>query len=423
MRDRQIVVICQHFYPEMLSAGIFITELATGLAQSGYEVIVYCTQPMLAQDAKPAPSHMTYQNVDITRIPTIGNHNTLWQRGLFALSFLLGVLTKLFHNRQQIGSVIITTSPPIIGFTAWLFNLLTTIPYLTIVHDVYPDIATRLDVLKPWSIWTYVWEKCTQLILNRSQEIVVIGRDMGPVIKQKLVLESKPKLYYIPNWANPQRIRPIPRQENRFIRKHQLEDFFIVQYAGRLGRLHSLAPLIKAAERLIDKPILFQFIGDGAGRVALESMVSRLKLNNVQFLPYQPIDTLDHVLSAADIGVVRLDEDFTGLAVPSKSYGIMAAGTPILALVALESEIGQMVVETSCGIVLPYAHDEQIADAINDMLACPTYCKQMGRNGRLAFLQHYTLDHALDRYKPIIERQLAKNRISEPLASHPATSG
>jgi len=177
-----------------------------------------------------------------------------------------------------------------------------------------------------------------------------------------------------------------------------------VQYAGRLGRLHNLEVLLGAAQLLQNEPVLFQLIGDGAKRATLRAQAQRLGLTNVQFLPYQPYPDVSAVVAAAHLAVVCLDARCTGVSVPSKSYGIMAQRRPILALLDPASEIGRMVGEHACGIVLSEATGAQVAAAIRELLADPVQAIAMGERGFHALQQQYTLALALKRYTDFIEQ-------------------
>jgi len=416
--QRELALLCQDFYPETISTGLFMTELMIKLSQAGYHLRVYCTQPVyrdISQKATTVPNYMEYEGIKIFRVPTIGNHqHHLFSRALFSLSFLVSVTWAIFRDRASLQGIIVSTSPPFIGLAAWLLQILCHIPYTTIIYDVYPDVVVKLGLLSSFSPITWLWERLTRLILNHSQQMVVIGRDMLSQIKPKINSAKQAQITLIPNWANEQRVYPIPRTENRFIAEHQLQNKFVVQYSGRMGRVHTLLPLLDAAEILKNEPILFQFIGDGAQRQMLQIEAYQRGLKNLQFLPYQPLNRLAETLSAADIGVVSLTPRFTGLSVPSKSYGIMASGTPILALLEPTSEIGLMVEEANCGIVLPNPTGQHLADTIQRLRQNPSHLQQMGRRGRAVFLQQYTLQLAAEQYNSFFKDSFYPTNTKRP---------
>lgn len=404
-----LALLCQHFYPEMLSTGLYMTELSAALTQHGYNLRVYCTRPTyLPEDeddssAEELHHRDTYRGVQIIRLPTLGNpRGAMPSRGLFALSFLLTTIIFLFHHRRQIHGIITTTNPPFIGLAAVIGRRLLRLPFVTIVHDVYPDIAIYLGAVSANGIMARLWRRFTQSIFYHSEKLVVIGRDMAEIVSSKLPPAQHDKIALIPNWSNEQHVYPVPAHENTFAQEHNPQDTFIIQYAGRMGRTHNLEPLLEAAELLCDEPVLFQFVGDGAKRQSLQAQVRTKKLTNVQFLPYQPFERLHEMLSAPHIAVVCLDERFTGLSVPSKTYGVMAAGRPLLAFLDPNSEIGRVIQENECGIVLPSADGAAIAETIRCLMADRTQLRHMGYNARQAFLANYTLTHAAGRYQQLL---------------------
>lgn len=405
MSNKRIALLCQHFYPEMISTGMHMTELATGLAREGVRLRVYCAYPAykdVAQSDEVA-AEMVYQDVEIVRLATWGDPrgNLLW-RGLFAISFLLVTAIRVLRERKSLSGVIVTTNPPFIGLVATLLNWVAGLSYVTIVYDVYPDIAVQLEAFRPKSPIVWLWERITKTIFRYSKALIVIGRDMERIVRDKLAGGKMPRIDLIPNWSDERHIRPIPRTENPFAQQHYPDGHIVIQYSGRMGRTHNIEPLLYAADQLRDQPVLFQLIGEGAKRAKLEQIATDRQLTNVQFLPYQPIEILDTVLSAPDMAVVCLDERFTGLSVPSKTYGIMASGTPILAFIDPDSEIGLTVAENDCGIVLPDPTGDAIVAIVRDLIDNPDRFAQMGNNGYSAFCEKYTLSHSIDRYHSLL---------------------
>ena len=402
MSEKKLAIICQHFYPEMLSTGLFMTQIATGLVQRGWHVRVYCAQPLYMPGGvnnEDVPRYLEYEGIEIFRVPTLSTaRNSLLRRLINAITFLLAIAWYLLRDRHSLLGIINTTNPPFLGVVAWLAKWGLGLPFLTIVHDVYPDVAVKLGTLGPHSPLTWLWEQLTRLIFNQSVGLIVIGRDMAKLVRAKLSRRSAVLMTLIPHWADAASVYPVARAQNRFIATHGLQNRFVVQYSGRMGRVHNLEPLIEAAQQLQDTPVLFQLIGEGAKRAKLEAQVHALGLQNVQFLPYQPYAQLAETLSAADLAVVCLDGAATGASVPSKTYGVLACARPILALVDPVSEIGQMVTETGCGLVVANATGQEVAAAIRQLIDTPALAQQMGEHGYQAFKQKYNLPTALEQY-------------------------
>lgn len=400
-----LALICQHFYPEMVSTGMHMTELATGLAARGHAIRVYCARPAYSDKAhdEPTPQRLWHKGVEVVRVPSWGNpRGEVASRGLFALSYLLMTLLTVWRERRGLEGIIATTNPPFIGLVAVLLRWLLSMRFVTIVYDVYPDIAVRLGTFSARSPIVWLWSRITRLILRQSARLIVIGRDMAEVVAGKVPPSHHGRIELIPNWSDETRVCPRARAGNPFAQAHNGDGRFVVQYSGRMGRTHNLEPLLAAADLLRDEPVRFQLIGDGAKRRRLEALARARKLTNVQFLPYQPIEILDQVLSAPDLAVVCLDERFTGLSVPSKTYGVMAAGRPLLGFLDPQGEIARTISENECGAVLPHPDGAQVAAVIRELMHDPARLAQLGDNGRRAFLRAYTLSHAVDRYDRVL---------------------
>jgi len=393
----------------MVSTGMHMTELATRLAELGWEITVYTAKPSWGTDGEAdrrVPKGMTYGGVRILRVPTIGSQRGgLVSKAAAGVTFVLSVSLALWRRRADYQGMVITTNPPFLGVLGWLFSRLYGRPYLLIVYDVFPEFAISLGVLSPDSWVAKAWRWTTRLILSGAAVTVVIGRDMLDLVQRKMPVHLHERIVLIPNWSDERRVHPVPAETNMFRREHGLEGRFVVQYAGRLGEKHNLEPLIDAARLLSHTNVLFQFVGEGAKKAKLEALAARAGLANVQFLPYQPIRRLAEMLSAADLAVVCLESGHTGISVPSKAYGVIASGTPVLGIIDPDSEIGQMIKETGCGVLVGPEGDE-IAAAIRELMEDPAARTAMGEAGRAAFLEKYTLAKAAGAYDAALSSML-----------------
>jgi len=384
-----------------------MTELSLALKELGWKITVCCAQPSLSFEIanERAPNEMELQGIRIRRVPTIGSKSKqLIDRALFGFTYLLSCTLFMVKNIRQFDGLLITTNPPFLGILGWMASRLMATPYVMVVYDIYPDIAIRLGLVRPASIVSRLWNYFTRLILRGATCNVVIGRDMQEIVARKLGPSLENRTCLIPNWSDEEVVYPVPKNHNAFRQKYCPADLLLVQYSGRMARTHNLEPLLIAAELMRDDPVCFQFIGDGAKKKMLQEMVCAKGLKNIQFLPYQPIDRLNEVLSAADLAVVCLDHLYTGLSVPSKTYGIMASATPILAFVDTESEIGRTILESKCGIVLAKASPEQVVETIRRWLIDRSTLQEMGQNGYHAFKKNYTLAIAAQRYGKLLSR-------------------
>lgn len=396
----------------MLSTGLHMTELATALTRLGWKITVYCAQPSFTREASAerVAAEMTYEGVRIRRVRALGAHRgRMLSRALFGVTFMLSCCWAVLRDRHY-DLVLFTTNPPFLGLAGRLARLLRRKPYVLIVYDVYPDIVRAVGMIGPRSATGWVWERVTRLIMRGAARNVVIGRDMAEIVAKKLSAKDRARMVLIPNWSDERRVAPVDRSANAFRLEHGVGDSAVVQYSGNMGRTHNLECLIEAAEMLRDRDVVFQFIGDGAKKARLAALANEKGLTNVQFLPYQQLERLRETLSAADVAVVCLEQRFTGLSVPSKTYGIMASGTPILAFLEPASEIGRTIAECDCGVLLPDPTAEQVVSSLAELIDHPERRSEMAENGRRAFERDYTLTIAAGRYSAMLEEVLAPAR-------------
>ena len=409
---KKLVLLCEHFYPEMISTGMHMTELATRLAELGWQITVYTAKPTWGTDGdkdRSAPKEMVHEGVRILRVPTIGRQKgNLLSRTVSAVTFVLSVSWALWRKRAEYPGMVITTNPPFIGVLGWLYSRLSGRPYLLIVYDVFPDFAISLGVLSADSPIAKAWERMTRMILAGAAVTVVIGRDMQDLVQRKVSPRLHDRIVMIPNWSDERRVQPVPRAANTFRREHGLDGRFVIQYAGRLGQKHNLEPVIDAARLLSDTRALFQFVGDGDKKRKLEALAADAGLENVQFLPYQPMERLSEMLSAADVAVVCLESGHTGISVPSKAYGVIASGTPIVGILDPDGEIGQMIKEIGCGVLVD-PDGAEIASAIRDLMDDPVKRSTMSAAARQTFLEKYTLSKAAEAYDAALSSMLGRS--------------
>ena len=166
-----------------------------------------------------------------------------------------------------------------------------------------------------------------------------MGRDMNELFVQKTAGLDVP-IVTIPNWADLETIRPTPRKENRLLMELGLMDKFVFLYAGNMGHPTDIETIVESVRRLAgNNDIHFLFIGAGVKRKWLESTVKKGSLTNITILDYRPWSEQIEFLNACDVGLIALVKGMWGTAMPSRTYNIMAAGKPVLALTEKGSEL------------------------------------------------------------------------------------
>ena len=397
---RRLTILSQYFHPEAISTGQLLTELAERLARRGFEVEALCAQPTY-YGATRVPWRMQHAGIDIRRVrSTQLDKNSRLGRIVNAVTFFAAVALRLLAAPRD-RTYLVVTNPPFLAWAMLLVRPLRRHRFVYLIHDIYPDVAVRLGVLRAGSPAVRLWKWLDRVSCRAAERVIVLGRDMRDVLRGKGVPEEK--LRIIENWADGDAIRPLPRSENPFIREHGLAGKFVVMYSGNMGLLHDLESIVGAAARLRERTEMrFVFIGGGGKLPAVRRLVDQHRLDNVLLLPYQPREALGYTLTAADVSLVSLAAGNEGLAVPSKLYGIMAAGSPVVANVPEACEVARVLVEAECGLVVPVGDPKALAGAIARYLDDPELRRRHGSNARREFERRYALERVVDRWVEVL---------------------
>jgi colanic acid biosynthesis glycosyl transferase WcaI len=209
----------------------------------------------------------------------------------------------------------------------------------------------------------------------------------------------------IPNWCGDEEVSPIGHRDNPLRREWGLAHRFVVGYSGNLGRAHEFDTALGAAEHLRDSPdIVFLFIGGGNKLDALARHVKERRLDHLfRFLPYQERSALRHSLGVADLHWISLKPELEGLIVPSKFYGIAAAGRPVIAITAGDGEIARLVRRHQCGIVVEPGDGRAFGDALRRLAAEPDRLAEMGSRARAMLDEHFSRRQAFERWRSLLE--------------------
>jgi glycosyltransferase involved in cell wall biosynthesis len=403
--SNKIRILSQYFYPDVATTGQLLTDLAVGLASRQFEVEVLTAFPSYGSRIE-ASRRESFRNISIHRLwSTRLNKNSKFGKIFNSITFFLSVLIALLFSRST-WPLLIVSNPPFLPFVGYILRKIRNIPFIFLVHDVYPDIAIRLGYLSPKGLIQRCWNLINVLILRSSSHIVVLGDSMKDVVSKKMVSagihESKQKISIIHNWADEEIIRPVAKSENLFLRRYGLKGKFIVQYSGNLGLFHELENVIEAASKINDPDFVFLFIGEGGKKTKLEKMVAEYGLTNVMFLPYQDFSVLTHSLSAADVAIVSLEEGIEGLAMPSKLYTIMASGTPIVAFCDPNSDIADILNVSQSGFVFRHDDIDGFVAKLKELKGDRSLLQRMKINARLYFEEHFTFEKALVKYEKIL---------------------
>jgi len=213
--------------------------------------------------------------------------------------------------------------------------------------DVNPDQMVVAGKLSAQSVLVRIFDWMNRVTLRRASTVVTLDEFMSATLRHKLPRAVNLRVH--PPWSHNHAIPGVDHQNNAFRRTHGLGDRFVVMYAGNHAIQHPLDTLLDAAHELEDDPrVVFVFVGGGAGKAGVEHRIGQ-GARNIVSLPYQPLQTLDEMLAAADVHVVSMGEGMVGIVHPCKIYGALVAARPVLAFGPEQSHIGRLVPGSGLG--------------------------------------------------------------------------
>lgn len=402
-----VLIICQVYPPDPAAVGQHVADLAQHLAKQGRRVVVYAAARGY-EDSKQVYASREWRNgVDVRRLPlsNFGKTSLTWRLIGGGLFLLQATIMGLFSRRLE--CVLVSTSPPFAGFAGVVLSLIRQVPLIWWVMDINPDQLIVAGKARPDSISVRVFEWINRLTLRISKAVVVLDRYMAERITSKYPVAEK--LHVIPPWP-PEGLHNTAVGAGRtFRRAHGLEKKFVVMYSGNHAIQHPLDTLLAAAKELANDPRLgFVFVGGGAGKALVEQSV-RDGEPNIVSLPFQPLAEIAESLAAADIHVVTMANDVVGIVHPSKIYGAMAAGRPILFFGPERSHAGDLLAGQSFGWIVSHGDVKNAIRAIQELFAQPIEARREAGDEAAALVRsEYTAQRQLEALAIIIRQSTDK---------------
>jgi colanic acid biosynthesis glycosyl transferase WcaI len=392
----RLLVLNQYYHPGVEATAHLLTELCESLADE-YSITVITGR---LHNREELPDYEERNGVEIVRVhSTSFDRASLHRRVANYFTYLFRALRRgLLAERPDV--VLCMTDPPLIGDAAYLVARRFRRPLVIVSQDVFPEVAVSLGRLRN-PLLVAVLRRLIGFYLRHADQVVAIG----PVMRERLVAKGarQARVAVIPNWVDTAAVVPMPRA-NSWAREHDLVDRFVVMHSGNVGHAQNLDTLLAAAAELDDlEQLRVLVIGTGARVSHVTELARRFGDDRVQFLPYQPRASLSESLSSADVHFLGLSPGLSGYIVPSRLYGILAAGRPVLAAVEADSEPGLLVREIGCGIVVPPDRPDVVAQTIRELASGEHDLAAMGRSGRDYVEANGSRERAVAQYRQLLD--------------------
>lgn len=427
----KIIFVNRYFFPDHSATSQMLSGIAFGLAKRGYAVTVV-TSRQRYDDAKAVlDARQSHQGVSIIRIATSRfGRARLVGRAMDYVTFYILSAIAVFRIARQRDIIIAKTDPPMLSVVLLPVAGLRGARLINWLQDLFPEVATALGIGGKGSgrFISGVLTWLRDLSLRRADMNVVLGQRMADRVASTGVREDA--IAIVPNWADGEQISPIPAEQNRLRKDWGLGQSFVVAYSGNLGRAHDYKTIVSAIEAVQSngvsvrtqsgagdaspqaegRPLRWLFVGGGAELERLKKEVAVKRLSSVDFKPYQPNELLAQSLSAGDVHLITLKPELEGFIVPSKFYGIAAAGRAMIFIGDPDGELARIIGEEQIGLTVPQGDGGALYAAVMKLASDRDLVKKMGQNARTLFEAKFDLSRSIEAWDKILSKAVGSGK-------------
>ncbi len=407
-RRPSVLFINQYYWPDHASTAQHLSDLAEDLGARGFDCQVICGRGSYRSGQSRLPRREVRNRVTIHRVDatSFGRANTV-RRMFDYLTFYLGAFL-LALRLPKTDLVVTLTTPPLIGLIGTVLRWLRRSKHVYWSMDLHPDASIALRRMDPRWPLPRLLQWLSNAVIRKADRIVVLGPYMADRIQAKGV--DQDRIVEIPVWSRASEVFPIEPEQNKLRSRLHLQDYFVVMYSGNLGLAHSASEFITAAIALKGHPkIRFVFVGGGPRMEEVKRAKETEGLDDLLILDYVPREQLFESLSLADLHLISMRPEMTGIVVPGKLYGIMASGRPALFVGPDHSETADTIREFDCGRTIRFGDPDSLIAQLQWLASDPEHAFELGANGRRAFLDHFEREHCCDGWAALLSRFGAAN--------------
>jgi colanic acid biosynthesis glycosyl transferase WcaI len=389
IQKKKLVFIHSYFYPDNSAGSQMLSDLSFSLSSNAFNVSIIASRKLRYGNANKLLKKEEINGTHVYRVwsSNLGRKSYI-SRAIDYITLEISLLIKIFSTVQPGDIVILMTEPPMFNVLAYPIVRFKKGVIVNWVFDLFPEVAVSAGLFSKKSFINKFFQKLRDYAFKRVNQNIVIGNAMFDYLINLGVNENKITL--IQNWSDGKAIQPISSINNPLCKEWNLTGKFVVGYSGNLGLAHDISTILTVIWKLrLNLNIVFLFIGSGAGLYKIKKYVEDQNLKNVIFKPFQDSESLSLSLSVADIHWLTLNPKMEGYIMPSKFYGILAAGRPVIFIGDIEGEIAREIDKIGCGCSLEIGESKKLEDIIIQYADNPEFASKVGNKGRQKFLELY----------------------------------
>lgn len=401
---KDILFLCQFFYPEQNSSATLPFDTARYLAARGFSVDALCGYPKEYNFGERSPLKENAGGVGIRRIRYMQLRRSSRLGRLvnyFSFTFSALLHLPLLRNYKW---VMVYSNPPVLPLIPVLANSLLGTKLVFVAYDVYPEVAYASGSLRPGSLIDRVMKRLNRRLYSRASMVVALTDEMRDFLLENRPQLSPERVTAIANWAHEGRAPVCPQAYERFgYRPGQ----FIVAYFGNMGVCQEMETLLGAMKELKGREdIQFLFVGHGSKINRVRQFIAEEGISNAKVFGFLTGEDFEYAVAVASCCVVSLEKGLKGTCAPSKYYSYLQGGKPVLAVVEEDSYLAQEVEKERIGCAVSLGDSKGLAADICSLAARPEVAAEMGLRAEKLYLSKYAYEKAMEKYLDLFESQL-----------------
>lgn len=398
------------FSPDGVSTAYLYNDIALGLVEKGFEVMVLTTTPhynIIPSEILKQPlrqrlfgiySTSAFQGIKVIHVPLKKYKST----ALRIISFIYWHIVSLFIGLFSIKfDYILSPSPPLsIGLISAVMAKLKGAKSIYNVQEIYPDLLINQGNIKSLTIINAL-KRLEKLVYNQSDAVTTI--DSGFYDKLYPRFLEPHKLHLIPNFVDTELYRPIEVSANTLPKEFPVKgDKFVMMYAGNIGFYQDWDPVLSAAQELKGSNVEFWIIGEGVSKKELEEKMNRLQIDNIRLFNYQPRHLMPLLNNIADAHFIVINDRMQDEGFPSKIYTIMACAKPMIVVSGEKSPLFRFLEDKDCALLVSSLDKQNFASATRELMSNAGLAEELGSNGLNIIKRSYTKEAVVSQYADLI---------------------
>lgn len=400
-KSKDVVFLCQYFYPEFISSAKLPFDIAKSLTEQGYSVGALCGYPKEYSYNYECPKREEVDGVSIKRVKySHRNRHKFVGRVLNTITFTANCLFHVCLLRDY-KCIVVISDPPILPIVSVVAKKLFKTDIVFISYDIFPEIAIATNRIKKDGPFSKFMQCLNRSFVKNLDRVIALTDEMKEYIIKKRPSLNPDNIHVIPNWAT-ENFKRDPSPEN-YHRMGYDDGQFVVSYFGNLGICQDMSTFLEAAKALKDnKKIQFLIAGHGNKILHTLQFIIENELENIQLWEFLDGDAFKAAVSVSSVSVVSLEKGLKGTCAPSKYYSYLRTGSAVISIGETDSYLSKEVDEEKLGYSVEVGDTESLVKYLEKMADDPQETAEMGKRARQLYVDKYTKQKSLDKYNEVI---------------------